>query len=395
MRRRWVWLGIILVAGSCAVLWLRAKGAGGGQPPAKPAAARAVPVAVARAITGDMPVYYNGLGSVTPYYTVTVHTRVDGELMAVYYREGQFVTAGDLLAELDPRPFQVQLDTARAQLQRDEALLANAKLDLSRYAALVKEHAVPAQQYDTQIATVKQDEANLKIDQAAIESAQLQLVYCRITAPVSGRIGLRLVDPGNIVHVSDTNGLMVITQMQPITVVFALPEQELVDVAAKSHAGVALQVDALSRDMSRQLDSGHLLAVDNLIDQNTGTGKLRGEFPNRGYTLFPNAFVNVRILLQTLHKQVLIPSVAIQHGPQGTYVWVVRGNTAEMRPVLVGITEGTRASISSGLTAGETIVTDGFENLRPGSRVSVRPAIPANPAGAAGAQGGASRSTSQ
>ncbi len=381
MKTKWVWLGIFLftaaVAGG-AVLWMRSRAAAGGSKPhAGPASSRAVPVAVTRAARGSMPVYYNGLGSVTPYYTVTVHTRVDGQLMSVHYREGQFVDIGDLLAEIDPRPFQVQLEQAQAQLQHDEALLANARIDLARYAALVKENAIPSQQYDTQKATVKQDEASVKLDLAAIDSAKLQLVYCRITAPISGRVGLRLVDPGNIIHAADTNGLMVITQMKPITVIFALPEDELLPVVSKARAGEVLRVDALSRDMSRLLDSGHLLAVDNIINQNTGTGNLRAEFPNRGSALFPNQFVNARVLVRVLKGQAIIPSVAVQHGPQGTFVWVVNAaDTVQVRPVTVGVTEGTRTSIARGLAVGETVVTDGFENLQPGSRVVIRPAIP-------------------
>ena len=381
MKTKWVWLGIFLftaaVAGG-AVLWMRSRAAAGGsKPQAGPASGRAVPVAVTRAARGSMPVYYNGLGSVTPYFTVTVHTRVDGQLMSVHYREGQFVDIGDLLAEIDPRPFQVQLEQAQAQLQHDEALLANARIDLARYAALVKENAIPSQQYDTQKATVKQDEASVKVDLAAIDSAKLQLVYCRITAPISGRVGLRLVDPGNIIHAADTNGLMVITQMKPITVIFALPEDELLPVVSKARAGEVLRVDALSRDMSRLLDSGHLLAVDNIINQNTGTGNLRAEFPNRGSALFPNQFVNARVLVRVLKGQAIIPSVAVQHGPQGTFVWVVNAaDTVQVRPVTVGVTEGTRTSIARGLAVGETVVTDGFENLQPASRVVIRPAIP-------------------
>jgi multidrug efflux system membrane fusion protein len=375
---RWVWLAILLAAAGGALVWVRARAATGGTPPpARPAAGHSVPVAVTRAQRGNMPVYYVGLGSVIPYFTVTVHTRVDGQLMTVYYHEGELVKAGDLLAQIDPRPFQVQLEQAEAQLQHDQALLENALIDLNRYAALVKGGAIPEQQYATQKATVKQDEAQIKVDQASIDNAKLQLVYCHITAPVGGRIGLRLVDPGNIVQTTDTTGLMVITQMQPVTVIFALPESELLPVAARQRAGQVLHVDALSRDMSKVLDSGHLLAVDNQINQNTGTGNLRAVFPNRGSTLFPNQFVNARVLLQLLYGQVIIPSVAVQRGPQGTFVWVVTpDNTAEVRPVTVGIVEGTSTSISSGLKVGETVVTDGFENLQPGSKVAIRPGLP-------------------
>ena len=214
-------------------------------------------------------------------------------------------------------------------------------------------------------------------------------MYCRITSPISGRVGLRLVDPGNIVHAADTNGLMVITQMQPVTVIFALPEDELLEVVRKVRAGEALRVDALSRDMAKKLDSGHLLATDNLINQNTGTGNLRAVFPNRGPALFPNQFVNARVLAQMLPRQVIIRQVAIQHGPQGTFVWVVKADgTVAVRPVTVGIIEGTRASISHGLAVGETVVTDGFENLQPGSKVTIRPGIPPPPGSASGMESG-------
>jgi multidrug efflux system membrane fusion protein len=372
--KKWVWLAMFFAAAGGGVLWwVHAKGAG--TPPGPPARPRPIPVTAASALQGDMPVHFIGLGSVVPHYTVTVHTRVDGQLLAVYYREGQFVHAGDLLAELDPRPFQVQLEQAEAQMEHDQAVLANARVDLSRFAALAKTGAIPSQQYDTQVATVKQDEAQIKVDQAAIDNARLQLAYCRITAPISGRIGLRLVDPGNIIHVTDVTGLMVITQMQPATVIFALPESELLTVAAKRRAGQALRVDALSRDLTTVLDSGHLLAVDNQINQNTGTGNLRAVFPNRNSGLFPNQFVNARILVDMLHRQVIIPSVAVQRGPEGPFVWVVRPDrTVQVRKIVVGVVEGTSAAAASGLAVGETVVTDGFENLRPGSRVVILPA---------------------
>ncbi len=373
--KKWGWLAIFLAVAGSAAWWMRAKGATGGSVPTATRAAHAVPVAVAAASRGNMPVYYVGLGSVIPYYTVTIRTRVDGQLMAVYYREGEFVRQGDLLAQIDPRPFQVQLEQAQAQLLHDQAVLANAQVDLTRYTALVKTGAIPSQQYDTQIATVKQDEAQIKIDQASIDSAKLQLVYSRITAPVSGRVGLRLVDPGNFVQTTDTTGLMVITQMQPVTVIFALPEAELLPVVAKQRAGTTLRVDALTRDMSKVLDAGHLLAPDNQINQNTGTGNLRAVFPNRGSALFPNQFVNARVLLEVLRGQVIVPSVAVQHGPQGTFVWVVKADhTVEVRTVTVGIVQGTDTSIASGLKAGETVVSDGFENLQPGGLVNIRSA---------------------
>ncbi len=375
--RIWFWPTVFAAVAGAGLLFVLAKGANRGAQPATRPQAHAVPVAVVQAASANVPVYYIGLGSVIPYFTVTIHTRVDGQLMSVHYKEGEYVKAGDLLAQIDPRPFQVQLEQAKAQYQHDQAALANARIDLKRYAALVKSGAVPSQQYETQIATVDQDEAQLKIDQASIDSANLQLVYCLITAPVNGRIGLRLVDPGNIVHASDTSGLMVITQMQPVTVIFSLPQNELLPVAARQRSGKVLRVDALSRDLSRVLASGHLLAVDNQMNQSTGTGNLRAVFDNRDSALFPNEFVNARVRLTVLHRQVVVPSVAVQHSPQGAFVWNVADNAASVRPVTVGIVEGTRTSIAGGLKAGETVVVDGFENLQPGSRVVVRPGLPA------------------
>ena len=321
-----------------------------------------------------MPVYLDGLGSVTALYTVTVQTRVDGQLMAIYYREGQQVHAGELIAEIDPRPFQVQLEQAEGQMAHDQALLANARLDLERYRTLATQEAIPKQLLDTQEATVRQAEATIKTDQAAIDDAKLQLLYCRITAPISGIIGLRLVDPGNIVHISDTNGLLVITQVQPITIVFTLPEESLPAVLGKLRAGAMLRVDAFNRDKSRKLASGRLVAVDNVIDQNTGTLRLKAEFENATNALFPNQFVNVRLLVEVRRNQVIVPTVAVQRGSQGTFLYVIKsGNTAEIRKVELGVTEGFQTSINSGLQAGESVVTDGSDKLRPGSLVMAKP----------------------
>ncbi len=332
-----------------------------------------VPVVATAARLANVPVYLDGLGAVTAFYTVTVRTRVDGQLMGVNFQEGQDVREGDVLAEVDPRPFQVQLEQAEGQTAHDQALLADAKLDLNRYGTLIEKDAIPKQQYDTQRATVAEYEAAIKTDQAAIDNAKLQLVYCRITAPISGRVGLRLVDPGNIVHASDSNGLLVITQLQPITVIFTLPEQSFLPVIPRLRSGAKLQVDAYNRDKTRKIASGYLLTPDNTIDQTTGTLKLKAEFENRDGALFPNEFVNVRLLVEVRPRQVTVPSVAIQHGPQGTFAFVVKpDDTVEARTVAVGITEGDICSISSGLKAGERVVTEGAENLQPGSRVTVR-----------------------
>ena len=333
-----------------------------------------IPVGVATAWRGDIPVYLDGLGSVTALYTTTVRTRVDGQLMGIYYREGQQVTAGDLIAEIDPRPFQVQLEQAEGQMARDQALLANARLDLERYRTLVTRDAIPTQVLDTQVATVLQAEATIKTDQAAIDNAKLQLVYCRITAPISGVIGLRQVDPGNIVHASDSTGLVVITQVQPITVVFTLPEDSLPAVVGKLRAGARLAVEAYNRDKSRKLASGHLLAIDNAIDTSTGTLRLKAEFENRNSSLFPNQFVNIRLLVEIMHNQVIVPSASVQRGSQGTYLYVVKhDSTVEFRLVTPGVTEGTDTSITKGLQGGEIVVTDGTDKLQPGSMVASKP----------------------
>ncbi len=333
-----------------------------------------VPVAVAPAHLGDMPVYLDGLGSVTAYYNVTVRSRVDGQLMSVPVREGQFVHAGDLLAEIDPRPFQAALDNAAGQLAKDQATLDNARVDLERYKGLIAQAAIPQQQLDTQAATVGQLVGTVKSDQAAVESAKLNVTYSHITSPINGRMGLRLVDPGNMVHATDVNGLLVVAQLQPITVVFTLPEDSIPRVMQKWHAGATLNVEAYNRDKTMKLATGHLATVDNQIDPNTGTLKLKAVFENEENTLFPNQFVNARLLLETRKSQVIIPSVAIQRGSQGTYVYVVNSSsgpaTAEMRAIKVGLIEGNDASIDSGVQVNDSVVIDGADKLQPGSLVA-------------------------
>jgi multidrug efflux system membrane fusion protein len=332
-----------------------------------------VPVVAAAAVSADVGVLLDGLGTVTPVATVTVRSRVDGQLMKLAFREGQVVSAGDLLAEIDPRPAQVQLATAEGQLARDQSLLKNAQTDLERYRVLLKQDSIARQQLDTQEALVRQYEATLKMDQAAIDSARLQLVYSRITAPIGGRLGLRQVDPGNMVRAGDANGLVVITQLQPIAVLFTIPEDDLPPVMQKLAAGESLQVDAYDRAGRRRIATGSLLTADNQIDQRTGMMRLKAIFPNDDDALFPNQFVNVRLLLDVRRGTVIVPAAAIQRGPQGTFAYAVGPDgTVAVRPLTVGPTEAGDAAIESGLSPDDVVVVDGVDKLRAGSTVQVR-----------------------
>jgi multidrug efflux system membrane fusion protein len=377
-RRRWPWL-VAVAAVAMAVFLLAARGSRdasntdkAGKGAAGEAAARAVPVLAATAKMGDVGVYLTGLGTVTPLSTVTVRSRVDGQLIRVAFQEGQHVAEGDLLAEIDPRPFQVQLTQAEGQKAKDEAALKNANLDLERYRILIDQDSIPRQQLDTQAMTVNQFEGAVKSDQGQVDSAKLNLVYSRITAPITGRVGLRLVDPGNMVHASDPNGLLVITQVQPIAVLFTIPADQLPQLQRQMHSGKRLAVDAYDRDLKNKLATGSLLALDNQIDQTTGTVRLKAVFPNEDEALFPNQFVNARLLVDTLRGIVTVPTAAIQRSPQSTFVYAIKpDNTVEMRPVEVQLTEGEETSIRQGLSAGDIVVVDGVDKLQPGSKVTV------------------------
>ena len=332
-----------------------------------------VPVVAVPASKSDIGVYLTGLGSVTPLNTVTVKSRVDGQLIEILFREGQVVSTGDLLAIVDPRPFEAQLMQAEGQMARDQALLKNAQLDLQRFQMLWEKAAIAKQQLDTQGALVHQFEGAVETDQGQIDNIKLQLVYCHITAPISGRVGLRLVDSGNIVHASDVNGLVVITQLQPITVIFPLPEDSLPQVIVRLKTGERLPVEAYDREMSKRLATGSLLTVDNQIDPTTGTVRLKAVFPNQGNELFPGQFVNARLLVDVRRGATVIPAPAIQRGPQNTFVYVVKADrTASVRPVTVGEIQGGDASIKTGLSPGELVVVDGADRLREGTRVELK-----------------------
>jgi multidrug efflux system membrane fusion protein len=337
----------------------------------------AIPVGVATAERRDVPVFQEGLGSVQASNTVSLKSRVDGQIVQIAFREGQTVKQGDLLIVIDPRPYQVQLDQAQAALARDQAQLKNAQLDYERYQNLSKEGVIAQQQFDAQKALVGQLEGTVQSDQAAIDNAKLQLTYTRITSPVSGRIGLRLVDIGNMVHASDTNPLLVVTQLQPIAVVFTLPEDVLPNVAKHMRSGT-LQVDAYSRDDTTKLATGKLLTIDNQIDQTTGTGKLKALFDNSDNALWPNQFVNAHLLLETRKGITVVPAASIQRGPQGgTYTYLVKPDkTIEVRQVKVAFTQANVSAIDSGLVPGELVVTDGQDKLQGGSRVEPHSGTP-------------------
>jgi multidrug efflux system membrane fusion protein len=332
----------------------------------------AIPVAVDTVRQGDIGVYINALGIVTPVYTVTVTSRVVGELREVHYREGQIVHKGDLLAVIDPRPYQAVLTQAQGQLARDEAMLKNAYIDLNRYKSIYQQRAIPEQQLATQQATVEQAEGTVKLDQGNLEAATVNVEYSRITAPINGRVGLRLVDPGNIVQANGATGLLTITQIQPITIIFTIAEDYLSEVTAQMRAGHKLHVDALDRANQGEIAEGTVLTIDNQVDTTTGTVKVRAIFSNKDYRLFPNEFVNAKLLVKTLNNVNLIPTAAIQRNNDIAFVYVVTPNsTVQSRNINIATTEGNTAAVT-GVAPGEKLVTDGFDKLQDGTKVSVR-----------------------
>jgi multidrug efflux system membrane fusion protein len=398
---------ILVLAGVAAYyIWPRVSGAAGGTPAPKTGGkgaggrggrgSGAVPVVAVKAIRGSIGEYVTGLGNVTPIYTVTVKTRVDGQLMDVHYKEGDLVQKGQPLLDIDPRPYQVQLEQAEGAQVRDQALLNNARVDVTRYEGLLKQQAIPEQQYATQKALVAQYEGVVKSDQGQIDNAKLNLTYCHVTAPITGRIGLRLVDPGNIVHASDSNGLLVIAQIQPISVIFPIAEDQLPLVFPRFRAGQKLQVEAWDRDQLHRLDLGSLATVDNQIDPTTGTVRLRADFPNPEEKLFPNQFVYARLLVEEKRGVTLIPTAAIQRTTTNTYVYVVKpDSTVTVREVTVGTTEGDESQILSGLQPGDEVVMTGVDKLTEGSKVNAQVqnwTQGHGPAGAAGGKAGAGAS---
>ena len=391
--RWWVWLLILCVLGAAGyLLFVRIREAQTRTANAARLAPRSFPVVAAIARRGEMPVFLNGLGTVQPFNVVTVRSRVDGELMHVYFKEGDIVKQGQPLAQIDPRPFQAALEQAQGQLQRDQSLLANARLDLTRYQSI--KTSIPEQQITAQQSLVSQYEGTVKTDQGQVSNARVNLDYCNIAAPLAGRIGLRLVDQGNIVHASDSSGLAVITQLQPIAVYFYLREDDIPEVLKQLNAGRTLKVDALDHDLKNVLASGSLLATDNQVDPTTGTLQFKAVFPNENNVLFPKQFVNARLLLDTLNDVVIVPSAAVQHGPSGeTFVYVVKPASATrpavaapspatqpdrpeqsvaLRNVTVGHEEGDQVVIASGVEPGEKVVTDGVDKLQDGAKVTVR-----------------------
>jgi membrane fusion protein, multidrug efflux system len=341
----------------------------------RPTAGRPVPpqpVGAATIAQGDIRVVVNALGTVTPIVTVTVQSQINGQLLEVGFTEGQLVKKGDFLAQIDPRPYELLQAQFEGQLAHDQGLLAQAQVDLARYQKLAEQNSIARQQYEDQIYIVQQNQGTVKLDQAQIDQQKLNVLYCRIVSPVTGRVGLRLIDPGNYVQTTNNSGIAVVTQMQPITVIFPIPEDDLPQIVPQLNAGTTLQVSAYDRANVKMLATGRVIALDSQIDTTTGTVKVRAQFDNPDYALFPNQFVNAQLLVRTLHDAVTVPTAAIQRGEPGTYVYVINGDsTVSVRPIKLGPTDGPMAAVNSGLAVGDRVVVDGGDRLRDGARVTV------------------------
>jgi len=368
-----VGIGLGLVIAATLAWWIHlgqgqrpqtGKGKGGAVPAS---------VGVAPVQKGDMDIALNALGTVTSLSTVTVKAQVSGQLIRVAFQEGQIVKQGDLLAEIDPRPFEATVAQMQGQLERDQALLAGAKVDLARYQRLAKTNAIPQQQLDTQAALVKQYEGQVAADQGQLNTAKVNLSFTRILSPSDGRAGLRQVDQGNYITANDPNGVVVITQIQPISVIFTVPEDNVPTILKRFHGGTELPVTVFDRSGTNQLGAGALTTLDNQIDQTTGTVKLRAQFPNTDETLYPNQFVNVRLLVDVIHDAVVMPSSAVQRGAPGAFVYLVNpDNTVSVRPVELGAVDGERVVVRKGLALNDRVVVDGADKLRDGMRINVR-----------------------
>jgi len=387
-RLAWIALGVLL---ALALAWWLYQRAGQQATTARPGANIPVPVVASPATQDDVNITFNALGTVTPLATVTVKTQISGQLVQIAFREGQLVKQGDLLAVIDPRPYELALQQAQGQLLKDQALLRQAQIDLGRYQILAKQDSIADQTVQDQAQLVRQYEGTVKTDQGQVDNAKLNITYCHIVSPLNGLVGLRQVDQGNYVTPSDANGLVVVAETQPITVIFSLPEDDLPAIMKQLNAGQTLQVTAYDRANTTKLATGKLVSVDNQIDITTGTFKLRAQFDNVDGALFPNQFVNMQVLVDVLKNATVIPTSALQRGAPGTFVYVVKqDNTVSVQPIKTGPTEGERVAVQSGLSVGDKVVVDGADKLRDNAKISLRDATPAAAGSAAPASSSAS-----
>jgi multidrug efflux system membrane fusion protein len=372
LSRRALWIALVLLLAAGGVWWLSQR-AMTTSTTARPGAGAPMPVVVAAASKGDVNIVFNALGTVTPNATVTVKTQISGQLTQIAFTEGQTVQKGDLLAVIDPRPYELVLEQAQGQQLKDQALLKQAQTDLARYQILAKEDSIAQQTVDGQQQLVHQYEGTLKVDQSQVDNAKLNIAYCHVVAPLSGRVGLRQVDQGNYVTANDANGLVVITQVQPITAIFSVPEDSLPAIIKQLNAGATLSVAAYDRSNTTKLATGKLLTTDNQIDTTTGTIKLRAQFGNEDAILFPNQFINIRLLVDVLHDATTIPTASVQRGAPGTFVYVVKDDsTVAVQAIKLGPTEGEKVAVQSGLSPGDRVVTDGADKLRDNAKIVLR-----------------------